>query len=101
MRSSACFAAIAAIVSLTIVSHANGQSVPLLGNHPLDIASLKALGPADPTKQLNMEVSFALRDTDALNRLNADQQDPSSSQYRHWLTPQEFAARFGPSDSDF
>ncbi len=35
-----------------------------------------------------------------LQALIAAQQDPSSSLYHRWLTPDEFAARFGVSDSD-
>lgn len=33
----------------------------------------------------------------ALKKLIADQQDPRSPQYHHWLTPREFGARFGAS----
>ncbi len=35
-----------------------------------------------------------------LDQLLADQQNPASPNYRHWLTPEEFGARFGLSDSD-
>lgn len=33
----------------------------------------------------------------ALDRLLREQQDPSSPNYRRWLTPEEFADRFGPA----
>ncbi len=35
-----------------------------------------------------------------LNKLLAEQQDPHSSNYRKWLTPEQYAARFGMSDND-
>jgi subtilase family serine protease len=35
-----------------------------------------------------------------LEKLLAQQQDPHSSNYRKWLTPEQYAARFGMSDSD-
>ncbi len=35
-----------------------------------------------------------------LQSLIAAQQDPASPQYHQWLTPNEFAARFGVADSD-
>jgi subtilase family serine protease len=35
-----------------------------------------------------------------LNQLLAEQQDPSSPNYRHWLTPEEYADRFGASQDD-
>jgi subtilase family serine protease len=36
----------------------------------------------------------------ALANLLIGQQDKSSPDYHHWLTPQQFGAEFGPSDSD-
>lgn len=36
----------------------------------------------------------------ALRQLIAEQQDPGSPEYHHWLTPAEFGRRFGPSDND-
>lgn len=35
----------------------------------------------------------------ALKQLIAEQQDPRSPQYHHWLTPTEFGARFGASNT--
>ncbi len=35
----------------------------------------------------------------ALDQLLADQQDPKSSQYHHWLSPAEFGRRYGASDA--
>ena len=36
----------------------------------------------------------------ALDRLLAEQQDPASPNYHHWLTPEEYADRFGVSADD-
>jgi uncharacterized protein (TIGR03437 family) len=36
----------------------------------------------------------------ALDQLLAEQQDPSSANYHQWLTPEQFADRFGASQSD-
>jgi subtilase family serine protease len=36
----------------------------------------------------------------ALDKLLAEQQNPQSSNYRKWLTPEQYAARFGMSDAD-
>jgi pseudomonalisin len=36
----------------------------------------------------------------ALDRLLAEQQDPASPSYHHWLTPEEFGERFGPSEEE-
>jgi subtilase family serine protease len=44
-------------------------------------------------------LSFAPRDPAGLAALIAGQQDPRSPDYRRWLTPDEFAARFGTPDA--
>ncbi|MGB6745872.1 MAG: protease pro-enzyme activation domain-containing protein, partial [Terracidiphilus sp.] len=36
----------------------------------------------------------------ALEQLFADQQNPASPEFHHWLTPEEFGERFGLSDQD-
>lgn len=36
----------------------------------------------------------------ALQTLLTQQQDKSSPEYHHWLTPEQFGERFGPSDAD-
>lgn len=36
----------------------------------------------------------------SLDTLLAAQQDPSSPQFHHWLTPDQFASRFGMADAD-
>ncbi len=47
---------------------------------------------------------FVLRPSDlqsaALTNLIEAQKDPKSPSYRHWLTPEQFAAQFGPSQND-
>ncbi len=47
-----------------------------------------------------MHLTMAIRNRAELDRTLADQQDPSSPNYHHWLTSDEFTARFGPSDAD-
>ena len=44
-------------------------------------------------------LSFPPRDPSGLAALVARQQDPRSPDYRRWLTPEEFAARFGVPDA--
>jgi len=56
---------------------------------------------ADPDESLEMSVTLRLRDADQLAALIAAQQDPESRQYRRWLTPDEFAARFAPLPEEY
>ena len=77
---------------------AGEPAVALIGNHP--VADLTNFGPADKDRRLDLQIVFALRNKPALDELLAAQQDPNSPQYHHWLTPNEFHARFGPSPND-
>ena len=49
---------------------------------------------------LKLHVTFKLRNYDALNKLLAEQQDPKSPQYHHWLTPAQFNARYGRTPAE-
>ncbi|MFZ0886958.1 MAG: PQQ-binding-like beta-propeller repeat protein [Candidatus Binataceae bacterium] len=90
-----------AILSLATASRGSAQkAVELLDNFPSEALTNTPIGPANPDLRLSMEVVMALRNSNALDQLLADQQDPASSQYEKWITPQQFAARFGPSQKE-
>jgi subtilase family serine protease len=50
---------------------------------------------------LQVDVVLQLRDRAGLQSLLAQQYDPQSPMYRHWITPQEFTELFGPSKTDY
>lgn len=60
-------------------------------------------GAVDPAKKLNYMMLLvkpsAAQQAD-LDRLLFDQQNPASPSYRSWLSPEQFAARFGLNSSD-
>lgn len=70
--------------------------------HPLALAKNAAGSMSSGTRLTGMTLHFALTDTQQaeLNTLLIAQQTPGSSYYHRWLTPAEFAAHFGLSDSD-
>jgi pseudomonalisin len=76
------------------------STVVLVGNHPAESANLLPVGHADPAARLNLDVTLALCNRSQLDQLLRDQQNPASPQYHRWLTPAQFAARFGPSRQD-
>ena len=86
------------IFSLTFIARAthdsrvpiSGQTVPLIRN-----ASL--LGAASGQQQLALSIGLQLRNQQELNALLSDQNNRHSSLYHHYLTPQQFAAEFGPT----
>jgi len=98
-------------VALTLFAEPNrisgritgARRVVLKGNvHPKALAA-NDQGPVDPAFPLS-RITLALQPSssqqEALQELLAQQQDPSSPNYHHWLTPEEYADRFGVSQSD-
>lgn len=78
-----------------------GDAATILeGNHPDEAADIAGQTYAPPSAPLEMHLTMALRNRAELTRLLADQQDPVSPDYHRWLTPDEFTARFGPTDAD-
>ncbi len=53
------------------------------------------------TQSLNLDVVLALRHQPELQNFLEELYDPSSPSYRHFLTVQDFTARFGPSQEDY
>src|SRR5690349_2939509 len=79
------------------------ETVPVRGHiHPV-VQSARDRGPVDPSLAMNDVVLMfkpSARQQADLDRLLADQQNPSSPDYHRWLTPEEFGDRFGLSPSD-
>ena len=59
-----------------------------------------AVDPAMPMSYILLMTKPSTAQQTELDRLLADQQNPSSPQFHKWLTPEEFGARFGLSPSD-
>jgi subtilase family serine protease len=81
----------------------NNDTVILHGNvHPLARPEFDR-GPTDPSLQMErMILTLRLSNVKQteLDTLLAELHDPASPNYHHWLTPEEFGARFGPSPED-
>jgi subtilase family serine protease len=92
--------ALALIVGIALPAAADGPATILDGNHPDEAADVVSATAAPVVQPLAMRLTMALRHRDDLARLLADQQDPSSSQYHRWLSPDAFTSRFGPTDAD-
>jgi subtilase family serine protease len=81
----------------------DGDRLQLRGSvHPLARAEFDR-GPADLAMPMNnMIMSLNLRPgaEPELKQFLADQQNPNSPNYHKWLTPEQFGAKFGPSEQD-
>ncbi len=75
----------------------------LANHHPLWANAANDLGalPADEqVGPMTLVLGRSVERQQAFEQLLADQQNPASPEYHHWLTPDEIGARFGVSDSD-
>ena len=108
------------VAALIFVFTASGDTQPASSDRirgPIDAAQTAAVkgtahplaraqsdqGRTDTTQRLS-GVSLVFRLSPAqqsdLNQLLRDQQDPASSNYHRWLTPEQYAARFGMTQND-
>jgi subtilase family serine protease len=73
----------------------------LHGHVPAAARRQQAIGNVSTTQELNLAIGLPLRDTNGLQKFLDEVYDPASTNYGHYLTPEEFAKRFGPSESDY
>ena len=59
-----------------------------------------SVDPAMPMRDLKLVIKLSAEQQADLDQLLQDQQNPSSPNYQTWLTPEDYAARFGLSASD-
>jgi subtilase family serine protease len=70
--------------------------------HVLDeVSHLQPVGQPPATKQLNLAISLPLRNRAELDELIRQIYDPASTNYHRYLTPEQFTARFGPTEADY
>ena len=73
-----------------------------LRNHvPTVVSRLKAVGRLNGSQHLRLAIALPLRNQQALTDLLAQLQDPASPNYHKYLTPAQFAERFGPTEKDY
>src|ERR1035437_2706614 len=74
----------------------------LSGGHiPAAVAHLTAVGTLPDSQRLNLAIGLPLRNQQELDTLLQQLCDPASSNYRHYLTTEEFTQRFGPTEADY
>ena len=97
-------AAAAACAVLLLLSQTAGRSAGLQvisGNVPKAISHLRPVGHFDGTNRLDLAIGLPLRDPAGLSAFLRDVQDPNSPSFHQYLTPAQFTARFGPTESDY
>jgi len=77
------------------------QMQSLQGHVPAAAARLTPVGRLEANRELKLAIGLPLRDKKGLTNLLQAIYDPASPEYRHFLTPAQFAERFGPTEADY
>jgi subtilase family serine protease len=92
---------VAAIVSVATVK---SQAQSMLTHHMREVTrsgEARPIGQLPSTQIMHLDLVLPLRDPAGLDRFLSEIYDPTSSSYRHYLTPTEFTERFGPTQKDY
>jgi hypothetical protein len=96
-------AAVALKPSRIVEAIDDSKLITLRGNvHPGAIAANDrgALAGDTPLNRIVMVLQRSPEQETALEQFMAEQKDPSSPNFHHWLTPEQFGQSYGPSDQD-
>jgi Pro-kumamolisin, activation domain len=93
-------ACLAALLMSAAPREANAQQV-LSGHVPHAVASSRVLNKLPDATRLNLAIGLPLRNQNELDALLAQLSDPASPNFGHYLTPEQFAAEFGPTEQDY
>jgi subtilase family serine protease len=91
---------LAIFCSLTALAPAAGRQDLKCYNVPKE-ARLYPLGLMNPDTILRLAIQMPVRDQSQLDQLTQGISDPKSPEYKHYLSPQEFAQRFGSTQANY
>ena len=78
-----------------------GQRQLLQGHVPPAVSFAAPVDRLPSSQRLRLAIGLPLRNTDELNQLLVDIYDPASPLFHQYLTPEQFTARFGPTQQDY
>lgn len=81
-----------------------GQAQTVLTRHVREAVkngSAKLVGHMPASQAMSLVIVLPLRNQDALDQFLNDVYDPASPSYRHFLTVDQFTAKFGPTQADY
>jgi hypothetical protein len=73
----------------------------LHGHVPRPAGKMQAVDRLPGTNRLDLAIALPLRNQEQLAILLEQIHDPASTNYRHYLTPEQFAKKFGPTEEDY
>jgi sugar lactone lactonase YvrE len=90
----------ALLVPFTVIAQAVERQV-VHGHLPAAARGLPPVGRLEATNRLILAIGLPLRNQDELASLLRRLNNPASPTYRHYLTPEQFTERFGPTAEDY
>jgi len=96
------YSVICAVGLCLLVMPLGAAGSQVLPDHiPSVVASLAPLGRVPANTHLDLAISLPLRNRETLSNLLQEIYNPASTNFHQYLTSQQFAERFGPSESDY
>jgi len=89
------------VASLLAVPQASAQQRQVLPTKLAAFPGARVAGKLPETETMNLALTLKLRNTEALQALLQNLYDPSSAQYRHFLSVRQFTEQFGPTADDY
>ena len=93
-----------ALAAFLSVAGMAGQAQTLLTHHVREAirnGQAQAIGRLPENRMMQLDLVLPIRDQAGLDTFLSEVTDPTSSSYRHFLTPAEFTTRFGPTQQDY
>src|SRR2546427_2416644 len=88
-------------LALNMVAESAPGRKLLKGHVPKEVAQLQPIGRLPATTNLYLAIGLPLRDPQGLTNFLQQIYDPTSTNYHHYLTSEQFTERFGPTQKDF
>jgi len=92
------------VLTAALVIPASAQALPrktLRGTAPPAAAYSRLTGALAETNRLDLKIGLPLRHQDVLTNLLKQLYEPGADNFHQWLTPGQFADRFGPTEDDY
>ena len=96
-----CTAALMAVCWLGLPLPARAAPQVLKGHVPQAAKRLAPVGRLDAGRRMDLAIGLPLRNGAELTNLLQELYQPSSPNFRRYLTPDHFASAFGPSEKDY
>jgi len=96
-----CLSLLCGLAAITFNTAFGADLKSLHGHVPAVVPHLNPTGRLAATNELRLAIGVPLRDPAGLDDFLAQLYDPASTNYHQYLSPEQFADRFGPTEQDY